>query len=217
MKKAIKYIKNIIIIILAFIIIYLLAAVVLSYSGTNPSPLACNKSEKLYITTTGIHLFIMLPKENLDSQLLAQFSIPETVKFVSFGWGDKEFYLNTPTWDDITLSTTFQALLWSSESIMQISYYNHKRTTWKAVNICPSQMNKINNYIMNSFKKTAQGKLVEVKTNGYGKNDFFYEATGSYTCFNTCNNWVNKALKNADIKTSIWSPFDFGVMYHIRE
>ncbi len=217
MKKAIKYIKRVIFIILAFIVIYLLAAFVLSYSGTNPSPLACKKSEKLYITTTGIHLFIILPKENLDSQLLAQLAIPKAIKFISFGWGDKEFYLNTPTWDDMDLRTTLNALFWSSESAMQVSHYTNTHNSWEELNICPDQVNELNNFIIKSFKKDKAGSVIKIEAVGYGEHDYFYEAKGRYSCFYTCNNWVNQALKNVQIKTSIWSPFDVGVMYHIKE
>jgi len=43
------------------------------------------------------------------------------------------------------------------------------------------------------------------------------KTTGSFSLFNTCNVWVNKALKVTGIETSVWSPFDFGVLHHLPE
>ena len=50
---------------------------------------------------------------------------------------------------------------------------------------------------------------------GYNSYDSFFEAKGSFSFYRTCNIWVNKALKVIGVKTSIWSPFDFGVLHHL--
>ena len=53
---------------------------------------------------------LVIPKENLSSFLLNNVEYQEKEKFVSFGWGDKNFYANTPTWKDVTFSVGFKAL-----------------------------------------------------------------------------------------------------------
>ena len=50
----------------------------------------------------------------------------------------------------------------------------------------------------------------------YGKNDAFYEATGRYSLFHTCNTWTNNALKIAGQKACVWTPFDTGIFYHYQ-
>jgi len=47
---------------------------------------------------------------------------------------------------------------------------------------------------------------------GYGSKDDFYRANSSYSCFKTCNTWVNTAFKESGLKAALWTPFDFGLM-----
>ncbi|HOB24230.1 MAG TPA: DUF2459 domain-containing protein, partial [Kaistella sp.] len=35
-------------------------------------------------------------------------------KYLAIGWGDKGFYLDTPTWADLKFSTAFKAAFWLS-------------------------------------------------------------------------------------------------------
>jgi hypothetical protein len=77
-------------------------------------------------------------------------------------------------------------------------------------------MNTLLKYLSNSFKKD-DGKIQKIDIDGYAYNDSFYDANGSFSIFKTCNIWVNKALKEANIETSVWSPFDIGILYHLPE
>ncbi|MDH5604732.1 MAG: DUF2459 domain-containing protein, partial [Cyclobacteriaceae bacterium] len=67
-----------------------------------------------------------------------------------------------------------------------------------------------------TFFKNSMEELQLIPNASYGYNDRFYDSRGYYTLFNTCNTWVNEALKHAEVITSVWSPFDFGVLYHLR-
>nr|MBX2843653.1 DUF2459 domain-containing protein [Flammeovirgaceae bacterium] len=80
---------------------------------------------------------------------------------------------------------------------------------------CENQMEIMNQYLFQSFQMNDEKQFQIIKSPGYSHNDAFYEATGNYSCIITCNEWVNTALKKMGIKTSIWSPFDFGVLYHL--
>ena len=50
----------------------------------------------------------------------------------------------------------------------------------------------------------------------YGNSDAFYDATGSYSLFHTCNSWTNNALKAAGMKASVWTPFDKGIFHQYK-
>ena len=195
--------------------VYLLMMVVLSYLGTSPPPTNCDDRASLYVSTNDIHLYLILPKEQVAPTLRADLNIPAHASYVSFGWGDKDFYLNTPTWDDMTLGKTLKALFLNSPSLVQVAHYTGKSDRWRALRLCPAQMKALNAFLENAFERQAAGRLLEVPAEKYGANTRFYEAKGSYSAFYTCNNWVNSALKNADVKTSIWSPLDFGVLHHL--
>ncbi|REG87882.1 uncharacterized protein DUF2459 [Winogradskyella sediminis] len=51
-----------------------------------------------------------------------------------------------------------------------------------------------------------------LENQGYSSIDDFYKAKGSYSCFKTCNSWVNSAFKESGLKSCLWTPFDFGLM-----
>ena len=99
---------------------------------------------------------------------------------------------------------------------MHVIRYYRKLDTWKTIALCKEQLDAINTFVLSSFQMGEKGEFLEIPASGYTVHDNFYEAQGSYTMFYTSNNWVNEALKDADVKTSQWSPFDKGVLYHIQ-
>ena len=217
MKRLIIYLKRFFLVLITLIVIYFILAIVLSLFSSNKKELNCIQSEKIYITSNGIHLDIIIPYNSLSDKLKENLQISDRLKYISFGWGDKEFYFNTPTWSDLTFSTTFKALFLKSESAMHVTFYSSIYTNWKKINLCKIQIEDLNLYIENSFKKDYNDKFVKINVSGYSSNDFFYEANSSFSFYRTCNVWVNEALKNSNIKTSIWSPFVYGILYHIEE
>lgn len=217
MKRVIIYLKRFFLVLITVIAIYFILAIVLSLISTSTKDLNCVKSEKIYITSNGIHLDIVIPYNNLSDKLKEYLQIKNSKKFISFGWGDKEFYLNTPTWGDLTFGTAFKALFLKSESAMHVTYYTSVYTNWKKIDLCKIQFENLNQFIENSFKKDNDAKFIKISALGYSVNDFFYEANGSFSIFRTCNVWVNEALKNANVKTSIWSPFVYGILKHLEE
>jgi hypothetical protein len=86
---------------------------------THPPKQDCVTDREIYITTNGVHLDIVLPVENVEPEFLSRLEILPGTKYVSFGWGDKEFYINTPQWKDLTLKTAFKALFLKSKNRFQ--------------------------------------------------------------------------------------------------
>lgn len=198
------------------VILYFSLALLFSYLPTHPPDHDCTPGSTVYIASNGIHIDFIFPVNDRDSAFIP---IPEnlsTVRFVSYGWGDKNFYIKTPEWSDLTFLVAFKALFLKSEAAMHITFYQNFQPGWKEINLCDWQMNELNRYIENSFEKDKHGNPIKMKFEGYSRYDVFYEAKGSFSLIQTCNEWINKALKEIEIKTSVWSPFDFGVMYHIK-
>jgi hypothetical protein len=113
------------------------------------------------------------------------------------------------------LPVAFRAVLLKTEAAMHITPLGRNFPNWKEVEICSGQLHALNNYINSSFKKNETGELQKLDFPGYTNYDFFYEATGNFMVFYTCNVWANNALKETGVKTSVWSPFDFGVLHHL--
>jgi len=196
---------------------YLLTAFTLSIISTNPEHLACKKENKIFIASNGVHLDLIIPREYLTTKLLKALDLPQWVSHVSFGWGDKEFYINTPTWNDIEISTTFKALFLISESAVHVTWLKNKYPGWTIISMCDIQLQLLIDYLEGTFKKRRDHNILEIGASGYSEYDKFYQAHGNFSFVQTCNNWVNKALKAAKVKTSIWSPFDQGVLYQAKK
>jgi uncharacterized protein (TIGR02117 family) len=210
-----KLLKAVFIFLTSAVILYFMAALILSFLKTHPPKTDCLAENEIYITTNGVHLDIVLPVKNIEPELLNQLEILPGTKYVSFGWGDREFYINTPEWKDLTFKTAFKALFLRSESAMHVTCYSTRYTSLRNIKICSAQLDFLNKYIEKSFSKNESGSFKKIAVPGYYDSDFFYEATGSFSLFKTCNVWVNNALKAADVPTSVWSPFDFGVLFHL--
>jgi uncharacterized protein (TIGR02117 family) len=214
-KSIVKALKHFILILVAAVGVYLLAAVVLSVVKIPQQSINCQEQTAFYVATNGVHLYIILPAESVDRQLIEQLNLPAGTRLIAFGWGDKNFYRNTPEWKNLTLSSAFKALFLKSATAINVTAYKQTYPFWRKMYICPVQLQQLADFISDSFLLNSAGKIIrfEVKK-GYEANDSFYDAKGSFSLFKTCNVWVCQALKSANIETSVWSPFDFGVLYH---
>jgi len=216
LKRALRLVIRLFIGFSALIVLYFIIGLILSIVPTNPSEVTCRDKQEVFISSNGIHLDIVVPTAILSEENLKAMDIPDRAKFVSFGWGDKGFYLKTPTWSDLKFTVAFNALFFESESAMHIDYFYHKSKSWTSVSLCDSQYLELMNFVFASFERDQSGDLLPIQAPGYGDTDTFYEARGSYNLVKTCNEWVNIGLKRSEVKTSVWSPFEFGVLYHLE-
>lgn len=138
-------------------------------------------------------------------------------KYLAIGWGDKGFYLNTPEWSDLKVSTAFNAVFGLSSSAMHTTFYKKmiEDDNCKKIKITVEEYQKLITYISKSFKYDSANKVQWIEGN-YGNTDAFYEAKGSYNLFYTCNTWANNALKAANQKASLWTVTDMGIFYQYK-
>ena len=134
--------------------------------------------------------------------------------FLSFGWGDQETYLNTPTWDDLRVSTALKALFINTPSLMHVTYLKriNRFRHIKAISITKEQHKRLEKNILRSF-----GKEVKFYHKGYRHNDKFYysKPNNNYNIINTCNTWTGESLYDANISVSRWTPFAYNVIYSL--
>jgi len=199
----------------AIVLIYLLTAFVLSRITIDEERLAPDELE-IYLVTNGVHSDIVVPtitqEINWFSNLPFLNSNIDTsiYKYIAFGWGDKGFYLNTPTWSDLTLSTTLKACVGISGSAIHATYYKQMTESefCKRILISKEQYGLLIKYIQNSFDRNEFGELIRiVNIANSGSLNAFYEARGRYNIFNTCNTWTNRGLKFCGQKACLWTAF----------
>ncbi len=212
-------------IILGIVVLYVLLALTLPLIEVS----AKNDSEKkeipIYIYTNGVHTDIVMPVKNdlYDWGSKIPFANTKSKKtdynYVGIGWGDKGFYLDTPTWADLKFSTAFNAAFWLSESAMHCSYYKTmtEADDCKKIMISRNQYKDLVKFVDAKFDRDQNGNFILIPTNAvYSDNDAFYDATGRYSFLNTCNTWTNDALKSAGQKAALWTPTDFGIFQHYK-
>jgi len=207
-KKIVKWIIAIIII----PIVYFLVSLILIFIPINNEEKKSNKNKSIYLNSNGVHLNIIIAKNQLHPKLLDGLKYSDNDNYFSFGWGDKNFYLNTPTWGDLTFNNASRALFLKGTALIHLNRYSTTKFDWVEIKVNQNQLGKINQYIDKTFCLDSTNKKILLNNSGYSYNDDFYAAMGSFSCFKTCNTWVNSGLKESGIKACLWTPFDFGLI-----
>ena len=219
MKKILKFAGYTLLSIIAFLGIYFMAVWGLSRVTVDREPKS-KEEVTIYIKTNGVHTDIVVPvrTDQMDWSQEIKYSNTKSqdsnFHYLSMGWGDKGFYLETPAWKDLKFSVAFKAVFGLSTTAIHATYYDAmvENETCRKINISREQYSRLINYITSSLQKDNQGHFINIKTNAnYSNTDAFYEAVGSYSLFHTCNTWANKGLKCSGQKCCLWTIFDTGI------
>jgi len=216
LKKLLKIILYTALSLLGFVAVYLIAAFTIP-TITVPAETVSGKNIAIYILTNGVHTDIVLPIKTADKEWSKEINFKNVVKpdtnaaWVAFGWGDKGFYLNTPTWAQLKFSVAFKAAFSLSSSAIHATFHNslQESPSCKKIHLSREQYLRLIRYIEHSLKTDANGRVINIKTNAnYDDHDAFYEAKRRYNLFYTCNTWANNALKACGQKACLWTPRD---------
>lgn len=225
LKKSLKILKKFFLWLFIFIGLYLIAAFVLSRILVNSTDYDPKKEITIFLKSNGVHTDIVVPvtneikdwsKDIRYSQTVAKDS---TMRFVAIGWGNKDFYLNTPEWSDLKFSTAFKAAFHIGETAMHTQFYHNltENENCYRIDISEAEYQKLVNFISDSFSKDASGQTQWISGSHYNSYDAFYEANGKYDLFNTCNSWTNRALKTSGQKASVWALTDTAILRHYED
>ncbi|MEG4232964.1 TIGR02117 family protein [Microcoleus sp. Pol11C3] len=177
----------------------------------------------LYISNEGIHTEVIVPVKNEYFEWNQYLPLTEigrdatsNYKYLSFGWGDRAFMLETPTSGSINPVTAFKALFLPTPSTVHVESYRviPRNLETKCVKISGANYLRLVNFIKNSFLLDAAGNKIKISY-GYDNTESFYEAKGSYSILRTCNDWTAEALQKADVKTPLWSTLSSAIMFHL--
>lgn len=222
LNKLINYTARILLGIVAFVVVYILSVFLISRITVNSD--AHGNDIPIYISTNGVHTDIIIPVKNSVKDWSSEILFIHTkakdslANYIAFGWGDKGFYLNTPTWADLKASTAAIAAFHLGSTAMHTRFYRDVKEDADCVKIMVSneQYKDLVAYIESSFARNADHSLKWIAGRSYGQYDAFYDAEGAYSLFRTCNTWANGALKAAHRKASLWTVYDQGIFCHYR-
>lgn len=174
---------------------------------------------EIYLISNEIHTDLVLPVKNevfdwytfLDPKDFAN----QPSQWLEFGWGDQDFYMQVPTWDEFTWSIMFDALFIPGPAVMHVNYLNQHPsiyTTHRRITLSRDTYAKLVNAIKDQFKQKS-GKPLILPGKGYTKSDNFYEAYGSFSILKTCNVWTANVLGEVGLKRPLWSPTKYGLNF----
>lgn len=198
---------------------WLVFAFGLQHVRTGKENSTAGNSVEIFIRSNGVHTDFVLPVRSAciawDTFVSpAACNADSSYAYVAIGWGDKGFFLNTPTWGDLTFSTAFVAASGLGESAMHVDYLKNPPKIGergKQFRISTEQYQQLIAYIRSSFL-LQNNKAMLIDHAGYGKRDKFFEANGRYSLFMTCNEWTGDGMQAADMSVGVWTPLEFGIM-----
>lgn len=210
--------------ILAFLVCYISYMIFCLLIPVNSDYVYSEDEIQFYVISNGVHTDICLPVETVyhDWKMYVPVhpysGVSDSPVYISIGWGDKGFYLDTPTWADLKFSTAVNAAFLSSETAMHIKYWDQTPDMNEDVMLCSMNVEEYKNlieFILGSFEQSNKNigyAPIIITGAGYTDSDNFYEANDTYNCLKTCNTWTNESLKICGVKTSIHALFEGGIM-----
>jgi len=183
-----------------------------------------NPTIVVYLMNSGVHTDFVLPVENKLMDWRGYFPRENTKKndttlqLIAIGWGDKDFYLNTPEWADLTVKTAVCAGLGLGTSAIHATYHTSILTDRPTVKLLltENQYKRLINYIRKSLKFNKDKQTIKLSPNSdkvLKDNDAYYDANESYSIILSCNTWINNGLKASGQKACLWTSLPQGILY----
>ncbi len=222
--KAMKIARWAAILLLSPVALFLLSAWIGSSIPRNtdweePAPAFQNTADKrtveIMVGSNGIHTEIAMPLITPEMDWRGIFPASDIraadrpYTHVAVSWGERQFFLETPNWTDLTLPIAINAMT-GGEAVLHVAHY---------VRPAPAEDYRILRLTSDEYRALTASitrHLAPPDTRetlpGYGAQDVFYSALGTYHIGNTCNQWTSDQLAAAGAKVGYWSPLPGGVM-----
>jgi uncharacterized protein (TIGR02117 family) len=168
------------------------------------------------VETNGVHTALVMPLVTPAKDWRKTFPLADVARpnrpytHVSISWGEREVFLDTPTWWDLSPLLVLKILTKGGEGLEHVAFYVRPGAseTMRPIRITDAQYTRL---VQAIEARLPQGQPL-VKHAGYGGSDVFYDAGGRYTAVNTCNQWTGNRLADAGVRVGRWTPLDSSVM-----
>jgi uncharacterized protein (TIGR02117 family) len=198
--------------------LYLAAALAGSLAASNTGWREARQGTTIYVVSNGWHTGLILPAsaDGIDLSLVFRpTDLPDpdgAGDWLLFGWGDRDFYVNTPTWSEFSPRTALVALTGSGASLLHVDHLRRPEEVFdpRPLTLTREGYRRLVRAIVATARVGPEGR--PVSRPGYGATDVFYEARGRYSLLRTCNNWTRDVLAEAGVEIGRWTPFSGGVM-----
>jgi len=174
---------------LFIICVFLLPKITLEEEATG------GKDSEIFIQTNGVHADIVVPVKSEFKHWEIDFPYSNTkskdsrLNYLAIGWGDKGFYLETPSLDDLKASIALKASIGIRGSAIYATFYPSIKLspTFKSIKLSGEQYHRLIQFIEKSLVKNTEGENPYIPPKDlYSVHAAFYEAYGRYNVFYSC-------------------------------
>jgi uncharacterized protein (TIGR02117 family) len=194
-------------------LLYLAAGAVGGAIPRNADWVEAEDGVTVYVATNGIHTGVIVPTRaaGVDWSPVVRPEHLRDPRYVGrwlwFGWGERDFYLNTPTWRELSARTALHAIIGSDHTLVHVDHLLEPWEEARPIRLSVDQYRRLSNAIRASFDPADQRPI-----SGYDVADVFYPAKGHYDALRTCNWWTGRMLAAAGVRIGWWTPFSATVM-----
>ena len=177
----------------------------------------------IFVSSNGVHTGIGLPlvTDEMDWRPLVPAShlrdpaIASTHVFI--GYGHRDFYLNTPSWGQLSLATAADAAFGDGPALLHVEHAIAPAAgpDLKAITLTSPQYRRLAAHILPAFSRDDAGRTLPLLGRGYGAHDVFYEAEGGFNALYNCNEWTGRALRVAGVRMGLWTPTAQSIMWRL--
>jgi len=225
-RRALVWLLRIVAGIVALPLLYFAAALFLGLIPANasfhqPPP---GQGITIYVRSNGVHTDIVMPKVNAEMDW-RPYARPEhladprwgNADHIAVGYGNRDFYLNVPSWGDLSFGAAFAAMTGRGETLLHVEHVDRPAPdeSQRPIRISSDQYRRLAGFIQQHFRLDASGRPIPLVGRGYGPGDMFYEANGGFSMFFNCNEWTGSALRTAGVRIGLWTPFEQSVMWRL--
>lgn len=210
----------------ALLIVWGLCALVLPRIAVNTGFRAAEQGGvTLYVLSNGVHADFVVPAVTPQMDWTEELPYADfeqadaSFRWLSLGWGDRGFYLETPTWGDLKFSTAFKAMFFLSSAAVHVTWQRHPPADSehrRVLRLTDEQYQRLVDYLRESFLRDDRGRPRRIDHAGYTPHDRFYEASGTYSFVTTCNEWAGAGLRRCGVKVGLWTPFVPDVLRYLE-
>lgn len=146
------------------------------------------------VIASGWHTEIALPTPALSDPLKAVTHEFPSAQYLSFGWGERNYYMaRAPTFGDAV------SALFPGPAVLLVTPLYRSPQDAKAnrqvfeVGLSMAGLDRLSNYLWAAFEKSSDGTPRRLAP-GPEPGSVFYAATGTYSATYTCNTWIAECL-----------------------
>jgi uncharacterized protein (TIGR02117 family) len=103
---------------------------------------------------------------------------------------------------------------------MHVTYLRYEPTRGERCRrlvLTEQQYRDLTRYVLDSFERDESGNPRLIDHPGYTPQDRFFDARGTYSFVQTCNEWTGAGLRSIGVRTGLWTPFPQDILRQLPE